>query len=50
MADLTEIVRSALDPLMKGLEQRVENLEESKKKFFKRKQCKSRRNREERTE
>ena len=31
MADLTEIVRSALDPLMKGLEQRVENLEESKK-------------------
>lgn len=31
MANLTEIVRSALDPLMKGLEQRVENLEESKK-------------------
>ena len=31
MANLTEIVRSTLDPLMKGLEQRVENLEESKK-------------------
>ena len=31
MANLTEIVRSTLDPLIKGLEQRVENLEESKK-------------------
>ena len=31
MANLTEIVRSTLDPLMKGLEQRFENLEESKK-------------------
>lgn len=31
MANLKEIVRSTLDPLMKGLEQRVENLEESKK-------------------
>lgn len=31
MANLTEIVRSTLDPLMKGLEERVEKLEESKK-------------------
>ena len=31
MANLTEIVKNTLEPLMKGLEERVEKLEESKK-------------------
>ena len=33
MANLTEIVKNTLEPLMKGLEERVEKLEESIKEF-----------------